>query len=94
MRSSSETCSIGSYDGAALGALAAFEGHAEADALGGHHLLDLGERGLAEVLGGEERGLGGPGQVAERPDVHLAQAVAAADGELEVGDRDLHAVAA
>ena len=76
------------------GALAAFEGHAEAEALGGHHLLDFVERGLAEVLAGQQGRLGRPGQVAERPDVHLPQAVAAADRELEVGDGDLQELAA
>ena len=72
-----------------VAALAAFQGHAQPQALGLHHLLDLGQRRLAEVLAREQRGLGGPGQVAERADIHLPQAVAAADRQLEVGDRDL-----
>ena len=87
--SSCESSSIGSALEVAGGALAPFEGHAEPEALRGHHLLDLGERGLAEVLAGQERGLGGPGEVAERPDVHLPQAVPAPDRQLEVGDGDL-----
>src|SRR5271166_5988663 len=66
-------------------AIAAFEGHAQPHALGGHHLLDLGERGLAKVLAGQKRGFGGACQVSERADVHLAKAVAAPNRKLEVG---------
>ena len=87
--SSCDSSSIGSARIVVGDAFAAFERHAEPEALRGHHLLDLGERRLAEVLAGQQGGLGGPGEVAERPDVHLPQAVAAADRELEVGDGDL-----
>src|SRR5208337_1550425 len=66
-------------------AIAAFEGHAQPQALGGHHLLDLGERGLAKDLAGQKRGFRGAGQVSERADVHLAKAVADPNRKLEVG---------
>ena len=87
--SSGDTSSAARRVVAAPAAFAAFQRHAQPQALGGHHLLDLGERGLAEVLAGKQRGLGGAGQVAERADVHLPEAVAAADRELEVGHGDL-----
>ncbi len=59
----------------------------EAPAL--HHLPDFDQRRLAEILARHgEPLLGDLGQVAQRADAHLLQAVARADGELEIGDGD------
>ena len=52
-----------------------------------HQLTHFVERGLAEVLAGQQFLLADPGQVAEGVDFHRREAVAAADGEFEVGDR-------
>jgi len=75
-------------EGAAAGGATrlVFGGLTEAQALGGQERLDLVEGGLAEVLVGEELGLAGAEKVAQASDVHFLEAVAAADGELEVGD--------
>jgi hypothetical protein len=61
--------------------------HAEAETLVLEDLLDLGQRRLAEVLVAEQLGLGLLDEVAERLDVHLREAVAAAHRQLEVVDR-------
>ena len=54
---------------------------------GGQERADLLQRGLAEVLVGEELVLGLDDEVAERLDVHLREAVARAHRELELRDR-------
>ncbi len=64
-----------------------FEGHAEAEAFVGEHLLDFFEGGFAEVFVAEEFGFGDFEEVAEGADVHFLEAVAGADGEFEIGDR-------
>lgn len=61
---------------------------AKAKALGSQQRLDLVEGGFAEVLVREKFLLAGLEEVAERADVHLLEAVARADGKLEVGDGD------
>ena len=84
-RSSAESVS-GSYAGSSsrisVGELAQLQ------ALRLQHLADFDQRRFAEILARQQLLLGGPRQVAERHDAHLLQAVAAADRELEIGDRN------
>ena len=61
---------------------------AEFEPLRGHHFLDFVQARFAEVLAGEQFLLGAASQIAERHDAHLLQAVTAADGQLEIGDRN------
>ena len=56
----------------------------ELQALRGQHLADFDQRRLAEILAGQQFLLAGAGQIAERVDAHLLQAIAAADRQLEV----------
>ena len=65
-----------------------FQRLAEAQALGVIISLISSQRRLAEVLAASKLLLADARQVAERADVHLLQAIAAADRQLEVGDRD------
>src|SRR4051794_3340115 len=53
-------------------------------------LLDLVERGLAEVLAPQELGFGAAGQLADGRDVQPLERLARADRQLEVGDRLAH----
>ena len=61
---------------------------AQLQALRLQHVADFDQRRLAEVLAGQQFLLAASRQVAERHDAHLLQAIAAADRQLEVGDRD------
>src|SRR5438067_8782004 len=58
----------------------------QAHAEGGELLLDLVQARLAEVLAAEELVFGAGGELADRVDVKPLERLAAADGELEVGD--------
>ena len=62
---------------------------AEAETALGEHGLNLNKAGLAKVLVGEQFWLGDHQQIAQRPDVHLLEAVATADTQLKVGDRSV-----
>ena len=61
---------------------------AELQALRLQHVANFDERRFAEVLAREQLLLAGAGEVAERHDAHLLQAIAAADREFEIGDRN------
>ena len=63
---------------------------AQRESLGGQHVLDLDQACLAEILAGKDFRLAGPSQVAEGVDAHFLQAIAAADREFEVADREAH----
>ena len=52
------------------------------------HVANFHERRLAEILAGQQFLLAGPRQIAERHDAHLLQAIAAANRQLEIGDRN------
>ena len=63
----------------AFGGRALFERLADAQVLRGQDNLDLVERRFAEVLAAQELLFAAACQVAQRADVHLLQAIAAAD---------------
>ena len=58
--------------------------------VGAQDVLDFVQARFAEVLAREQLLLGRASQVAERHDAHLLQAVAAPDGEFEIGHRQRH----
>ena len=61
---------------------------AQLQALRLQHVADFDQRRFAEVLAREQFLLAAPRQIAERHDAHLLQAIAAADRQFEVGDRN------
>ena len=61
----------------------------ESESLAREHLLDFGDRGVADVLVTVEFRFAHANQVAKRADLHLLQAVSRPHREFEVGDRNV-----
>src|SRR5205807_3238197 len=78
---------------AALELAALFQRLAEPQTSARQDFLDLAKRGLAEILAAQELLLADARQIAKRADVHLLEAIAAADGQLEIGYRNLQHLA-
>ncbi len=62
--------------------------HAQVQPAGVQHIADFDQRRLAKILARQQLHLGNPGQIAQRPDPHLLQAIATAHRQLEIGHRD------